>query len=101
MQRLRPRDLYDVVHFFRNQDMIESPKLVFDVLVKKCEFKKIDTPTFADIKMHEKLEELHVQWENMLAHQLPSLSPINEYWSELPAFFDWLYGVRTSEVPGL
>jgi len=31
-QRIRPRDLYDVVHFFRNREMINNPQLVYNVL---------------------------------------------------------------------
>lgn len=34
-QRARPRDLYDVVHFFRNREMIKNPQLVNNVLLKK------------------------------------------------------------------
>ncbi len=72
-ERIRPRDLYDVIHFFRNREMIKKPALVFETLKAKCAFKKIGVPTFKDIENHEKLEELEPQWENMLAHQLPSL----------------------------
>ena len=36
VQRARPRDLYDVVHFFRNRNMISKPQLIYDVLEKKC-----------------------------------------------------------------
>ncbi|MBT3834472.1 MAG: nucleotidyl transferase AbiEii/AbiGii toxin family protein [Gammaproteobacteria bacterium] len=35
-QRARPRDLYDVVHFYRTKDMIDNPNLVYSVLEKKC-----------------------------------------------------------------
>jgi len=35
--------------------------------------------------------ELETEWENMLAHQLPSLPPFEQFWQELPAFFEWLY----------
>jgi len=75
-QRIRPRDLYDVVHFFRNRGMIENPQLVYHVLIQKCAFKKMDVPTFEHIKRHEKLNELEPQWSHMLAHQLPSLPPM-------------------------
>lgn len=92
-QRCRPRDLYDVVHFFRNREMIKKPALVFKVLAKKCAFKKISTPTYEYIEKHEKLDELESQWENMLAHQLPSLPPISAFWSDLKPFFEWLNGI--------
>ena len=91
-ERARPRDLYDVVHFFRNRNMIPKPQLVYDVLKKKCVFKNIETPTFEFIKQHEKLDELEPQWRNMLAHQLPLLPPLESFWKDLKPFFHWLYG---------
>ncbi len=96
-QRIRPRDLYDVVHFFRNREMITNPMGVIDVLRKKCEYKEMDVPTFADIESHEKLNELEPQWENMLAHQLPSLPPMDTFWDDLCPFFDWLNGILDVE----
>ena len=91
-QRARPRDLYDVIHFFRNRNIIPKPQLVYDVLEKKCRFKNIKTPTFQSIQQHEKLEELKHEWENMLAHQLPILPPIESFWGDLESFFGWLKG---------
>jgi predicted nucleotidyltransferase component of viral defense system len=91
-QRARPRDLYDVVHFFRNRKMIENPILVYNVLQKKCSYKKIEIPTFQHIEEHEKFDELEPQWEFMLAHQLTHLPPFTSFWSDLSPFFDWLKG---------
>lgn len=89
-QRIRPRDLYDVIHFFRNRKLIQNPKLVCSVLVKKCQFKNISVPTYDSIENHEKLAELEPQWEHMLAHQLPSLPPMSVFWADLQPFFYWL-----------
>lgn len=91
-QRIRPRDLYDVIHFFRNRSMIENPRLVLSVLDKKCQFKNIGMPTFQGIEQHEKLDELEPQWEHMLAHQLSALPPMETFWQDLEPFFDWLEG---------
>lgn len=91
-QRIRPRDLYDVVHFFRNREMIKNPQLVYNVLGQKCAFKEMSIPTFEYIENHEKLDELEAQWDNMLAHQLPSLPPMESFWADLEPFFDWLNG---------
>lgn len=33
---------------------------------------------------------IEVEWEQMLAHQLPVCPPFAEFWQELPAVFDWL-----------
>ncbi len=38
------------------------------------------------------LEELKSEWANMLAHQLPTLPPFDEFWNELPNLFGWLEG---------
>jgi len=40
-QRARPRDLYDVVHFFRNRKMIDNPTLVYNVLQKNVASKRL------------------------------------------------------------
>lgn len=89
-QRLRPRDVYDVVHFFRNRNMIKNVQLVYNVLIKKCGYKKIGVPTFSSIQGHEKIDELASQWNNMLAHQLPALPPLESFWDDIEPFFDWL-----------
>ena len=91
-ERARPRDLYDVIHFFRNRNMIPKPQLVYDILEKKCRFKNIPAPTFDFIEQHEKLDELEPQWKNMLVHQLPALPPMESFWKDLEPFFHWLYG---------
>lgn len=93
-QRARPRDLYDVIHFYRNREMIRKPKLVYSVLEEKCAYKKMPVPTFTSIEQHEKLDELEQQWANMLDHQLPFLPPMESFWGDLPAFFDWLNGLQ-------
>ncbi len=91
-ERARPRDLYDVIHFFRNRSLIENIPLVYDVLTKKCHYKKIPIPTYYSIENHQKLEELNSQWHNMLAHQLPVLPTLDSFWMDLEPFFDWIEG---------
>ncbi|MDC0980415.1 nucleotidyl transferase AbiEii/AbiGii toxin family protein [Bdellovibrionales bacterium] len=90
-QRARPRDLYDVIHLFRNKSLVSNHKLLFSVLEEKCEYKKMDLPTFETIKNHPKREELDSEWDRMLAHQLPLLPSLETFWQELPDFFEWLY----------
>lgn len=89
-QRARPRDVYDVVHFFRNRRLISEPQKVLSILAIKCRYKKIQVPDFSSIERHEKLDEMKAQWENMLAHQLPSLPPLESFWMDIEPFFDWL-----------
>ena len=96
-QRARPRDLYDVIHFFRDRQIIENPTLVYNVLGKKCAFKNIPVPTYKIMETHEYIDELKAEWENMLAHQLPSLPPIEHFWRDLEPFFNWLGGTLQEE----
>ncbi len=91
-ERARPRDVYDVVHFFRNRGLFKNPDLILSTLTEKCRYKNIDVPKFENIKNHEKIEELKPQWENMLAHQLPNLPSLQSFWDDLSPFFDWLHG---------
>lgn len=96
-ERTRPRDLYDVINLFRNDSARPSPAVILDVLRQKCEFKGIPVPRLADLEPHR--IELVGGWENMLAHQLPALPSVDAFWSELPAFFDWLVGGVSPIVP--
>lgn len=89
-ERCRPRDLYDVVHLYRNEQLLDDKGLVLETLRRKCEFKTIPTPTLASIQNHERKDELNSQWNNMLRHQLAALPPIDSFLAELPNFFDWL-----------
>jgi len=90
IERARPRDLYDVIHLFRNLNLLSSPKLLKSTLNKKCDFKGLQYPTIIILEEHSKREELTAEWDNMLRHQLQALPPIDSYWDELPTFFQWL-----------
>ena len=91
VERARPRDLYDVIHLFRNRDKLNNKKLLRSTLEKKCEFKSVVVPTFQDIESHTKRPELETEWENMLGHQLETLPSLEQFWEELPVFFTWMY----------
>jgi hypothetical protein len=96
-ERTRPRDLYDVVNLFRNAEARPAAAVMLDVLRQKCEFKGIGVPTLDDLEPHR--GELAGLWQNMLAHQLPSLPPYESFWGELPAFFAWLQSGVEPMVP--
>jgi len=101
-QRARPRDLYDVIHLYRNKALITNHQLLYSVLTQKCRFKTIDVPTFDSIENHQKIDELKSEWENMLAHQLSILPNLDTFWSELPLFFEWLEtGTQKEKLPEL
>lgn len=89
-ERTRPRDLYDVINLFRNQEQLPTAAVLLDVLRQKCAFKGIGVPEMSTLEPHR--EELTGLWENMLNHQLPSLPPYEAFWDALPDFFGWLTG---------
>ncbi|MDP2169038.1 MAG: nucleotidyl transferase AbiEii/AbiGii toxin family protein [Rhodocyclaceae bacterium] len=57
---------------------------------RKCEFKGIPVPTYTALTDRPERVAIEVEWEQMLAHQLPVCPPFDEFWQELPAVFDWL-----------
>jgi hypothetical protein len=69
------------------------------VLSQKCAFKGISVPVLADLEQHR--AELENLWQNMLAHQLPTLPPYESFWNELPAFFEWLAGGLAPVLPAV
>ena len=89
-ERLRPRDLYDVINLYRHDNINPDLFLVMDTLDKKCKFKNIPIPIIAALNAKPERPELVSEWSNMLAHQLPSLPPFEQFWQELPKVFDWL-----------
>ncbi len=89
-ERQRPRDLYDVVHLYRRQDLQPDRAVVRSTLARKCEFKGIAVPTYAALTGRPERAAIEVEWEQMLAHQLPTCPPFAEFWQELPEVFEWL-----------
>ena len=96
-ERARPRDLYDIICLFRNKSLLLDHELLLSVLKKKSEHKKMEMPSFKSIKAHLKIDELDTEWESMLAHQLPLLPSLKNYWKELPLFFEWLNNKKNDE----
>ena len=86
-ERGRPRDLYDVINLYRN-DNLHAPAVIRNVLDQKCAYKSINRPDFAAMATYK--DALEQNWDPMLAHQLPSLPPLDVYWNALPEFFGWL-----------
>lgn len=104
-ERLRPRDLYDVVHLYRRHDLTLEHIKIITTLQSKCEFKGIDVPTLQSIRESPRVAELQVSWSQMLAHQLPALPSFESFWDELPDVFAWLYETKAklqlSAIPGV
>ena len=96
-ERARPRDLYDIICLFRNKSLLLDHELLLSVLKKKCDHKTMEMSNFKSIKIHSKIDELDTEWESMLAHQLPLLPFLKNYWKELPLFFEWLNSKKDDE----
>lgn len=96
-ERARPRDLYDVINLFRHDEFHPAALVIHDALTKKCAFKGIPFPTLATLAtLHD---DLVADWSVMLTHQLPSLPPVDAFWSELPALFAWIEQGRQPVIP--
>jgi predicted nucleotidyltransferase component of viral defense system len=91
-ERERPRDLYDVVHLYRHDELEPRRSLILSTLEKKCAFKQISVPTMDTFRNRHEHDELESEWENMLAHQLPALPPFIQFWQVLPELIEWLQG---------
>ena len=87
-ERTRPRDLYDVINFYRRPESLEVAADVRSILARKCEFKNIAFPSQADLDQHK--EVCATGWDDQLGHQLQALPPFDAFWGELPSFFAWL-----------
>lgn len=89
-ERVRPRDLYDVVNLYRRQDFPVEPGDVYSALVEKCRTKGMQIPTAVSVLEGPRRAELESEWGNMLAHQLPALPTIEDFLAEVPRLFAWL-----------
>lgn len=98
-ERLRPRDLYDVVHLYRYNSPGQGREIILSTLEEKCAFKGIPVPTMEMLESKPERAELVSEWENMLGHQVPVLPPFDQFWQELPEVFDWLYRAVKKVTP--
>lgn len=98
-ERSRPRDLYDIVNLYRRDDLRLRRDEVRAILEEKCAHKGIPVPSFAAIETSGRVPELESEWENMLAHQLPALPPLEQFWGELQSLFAWLAGAEIPAAP--
>ena len=96
-ERTRPRDLYDVINLYRNEDSRPLASVLLNVLAQKCAYKGIEVPKLVDLEGHR--PDLEAAWHSMLAHQLPALPPVASFWNVLPEFFAWLEDGYTPIVP--
>ena len=100
-ERLRPRDLYDVIHLHRHDSTKHSRDIILNTLEKKCSFKGISVPTMDILENKPERAELETEWENMLGHQVPVLPLFEQFWKELPELFEWLYRAVVKPTPSV
>jgi len=90
-ERMRPRDLYDVVYILENHAASLDLDAARDLLRRKCEAKGIVVPTSASlVKAAREVGELRSEWDNMLAHQLPQLPPLDAILGRLEPLLGWI-----------
>lgn len=87
-ERTRPRDLYDVIHFFRRPESKDLSREIKRVLSQKCDFKGIPFPSYELLESHKQF--CTTGWSDQLAHQIPVLPSFDLFWNELAPFFSWL-----------
>jgi predicted nucleotidyltransferase component of viral defense system len=91
-ERERPRDLYDVVHLYRHHEIRPDRARVLQALQEKCVFKGIPVPSVESLQREGAKQKLAAEWEDMLAHQLPVIPDLDQFWDEIPTLFRWLLG---------
>ena len=90
IQRLRPRDLYDVIHLYRQKELNPNVVILKEVLSKKCNVRNIPFPSMEQIEVHESRKLLESEWETQLKHQLPVLPSFDTFLEYLPEVFNWV-----------
>ena len=90
VQRCRPRDLYDVIHVYRHPDLLGRAPAVVAVLDQKCANAGVAPPNLEGLHGSPFRIEIETEWANMLAHQLPTLPPFEQFWGALEDLFGWL-----------
>lgn len=97
-QRLRPRDLYDVIHLHRRMDLNPDRDKVYSTLKSKCRLRGIGIPTMESLETHDNRAFLESEWETQLKHQIPVLPDFQSFLAELPDVFDWIEGKEAEEL---
>jgi len=90
-ERTRPRDLYDVVLLGARPLAAADVRELRRIAVEKFAVKSLALPPVAELcRKAEQDEELRSEWDNMLAHQLPSTPPLDDFLRRLPDAVRWL-----------
>ncbi len=90
VQRLRPRDLYDVVHLYQQKDSNTNVILMRKTLQKKCDNRSVPFPKMELIETHDNRKLLESEWSTQLRHQMPKLPPFESFLHKLEAILSWI-----------
>jgi len=90
LQRLRPRNLYDVIHLYQQKDLTTNLNLLRKTLQKKCELRSVPFPKIELIETHDNLKFLESEWEIQLRHQMLELPPFELFLNELKKVLGWI-----------
>ena len=93
-ERVRPRDLYDVVNLYRHAELRPEAGAVAEVVRRKCAFKGVPFPRAGALEPSR--ASLAASWQGMLGHQLPQLPSFEPFWDQLGEVLRWL---ETGEAP--
>lgn len=100
-ERSRPRDLYDVVYILDNVQEPLNAGLVRTTFAQKCRAKQFEPPNAAQIVDRVRnSDELRADWNDMLAHQLPYIAPIDGAIERLERALEWLADEQPPEIVG-
>jgi predicted nucleotidyltransferase component of viral defense system len=90
-ERMRPRDLYDVVLLGAITRSDVDAQALRAVAVEKFAVKGMTLPAVADvIRRAEADEELRSEWDSMLGHQLPATPLLDDFLARLPEGIAWM-----------
>ena len=96
-ERMRPRDLYDVVLLGAPSRFGDDERALREVATEKFAIKGITLPAIADVIGHAtRDEELRSEWESMLGHQLPATPPLDDFLARLPQAIAWMQEPRAT-----
>lgn len=90
VQRLRPRDLYDVIHLFRQKNSHLNVALLKQTLQKKCDLQSAPFPKIELIENHDNRKLLESEWATQLRHQMSELPSFKSFLSELAEVLNWI-----------
>lgn len=90
-ERMRPRDLYDVVLLGATSRSDSDAHALRQVAREKFAVKGMTLPAIADVMSRAAIdEELRSEWDSMLGHQLPATPPLDDFLARLPDGIAWM-----------